>query len=38
MSSEKLKEKNQLKWVEQMNNIHNRVEEIVINEIIYEKV
>lgn len=32
--SEELKAKNQLEWVAQMNNIKNRVEEIIINEII----
>ena len=33
--NEELKAKNQIKWVQMMNNILNRVEEIVINEIIY---
>ena len=32
---EKLKAENQLKWVQKMNNIKNRAEEIVCNEIIY---
>lgn len=34
--NEELKSKNQLEWVSQMNNIKNRVEEIIINEIIYQ--
>ena len=33
--NEELKAKNQLEWVARMNNILNRVEEIVINEIIF---
>ena len=36
--NEELKARNQLEWVARMNNIKNRVEEIVINKIIYEKV
>ena len=32
--NEELKAKNQLEWVARMNNILNRVEEIIINEII----
>ena len=36
--NEELKARNQLEWVARMNNIKNRVEEIVINQIIYEKV
>ena len=32
---EKLKAKNLLEWVQKMNNIKNRAEEIVCNEIIY---
>lgn len=32
--NEELKANNQIKWVQMMNNIKNRVEEIVINEII----
>ena len=32
---EKLKAENQLEWVQKMNNIKNRAEEIVCNEIIY---
>ena len=32
---EKLKSRNQLAWVQAMNNIKNRAEEIVYNEIIY---
>ena len=34
--NEELKVNNQIKWVQMMNNIKNRVEEIVINEIIYQ--
>ena len=34
--NEELKANNQIKWVQMMNNIKNRVEEIVINEIIYQ--
>lgn len=33
--TEELKATNQLEWVQAMNNIKNRVEEIVFNEIIY---
>ena len=33
--NEDLKESNQLAWVQAMNNIKNRAEEIVYNEIIY---
>ena len=32
---ENLKTNNQLEWVQRMNNIHNRAEEIVLNETIY---
>ena len=32
--NEELKAKNQMEWVKVMNNIKNRVEEIIINEII----
>lgn len=34
--NEELKANNQIKWVQMMNNIKNRAEEIVINEIIYQ--
>lgn len=34
--NEDLKAQNQLEWVARMNNILNRVEEIVTNEIIYQ--
>ena len=34
--NEELKAKNQLEWVARMNNIKNRVEEIIENEIIYQ--
>lgn len=33
--TEKLKATNQLEWVQKMNNIKNRAEEIVLNELIY---
>ena len=33
--TEELKVNNQLEWVARMNNIKNRVEEIILNEIIY---
>ena len=33
--NEDLKSSNQLAWVQAMNNIKNRAEEIVYNEIIY---
>ena len=33
--TEKLKAENQLEWVKCMNNIKNRVEEIVLDELIY---
>ena len=33
--TEELKEKNQMKWVQEMNNIQNCVEEIVNNQLIY---
>ena len=33
--TEKLKSNNQMLWIGKMNNIKNRVEEIVLNELIY---
>ncbi len=33
--NEKLKESNHILWMQKMNNIKNRAEEIVINELIY---
>ena len=33
--TEALKRSNQLSWVQKMNSIRNRAEEIVLNEIIY---
>ena len=33
--NENLKVNNQLEWVQKMNNIKNRAEEIVLNELIY---
>ena len=35
--SEKSKENNQLKWVKLMNNYKNGAEEIILNELIYNK-
>ena len=32
---EELKTENQIKWIQKMNNIKNRAEEIVIKELIY---
>ncbi len=34
-STEWLKEQNQFEWIQKMNNIQQRAEEIVINELIY---
>ena len=34
--TENLKESDKIKWVQEMNNIKNRAEEIVLNEIIYK--
>ena len=34
--TEELKTNNQLEWVRKMNNIKNRAEEIVLNEVIYQ--
>lgn len=34
---EKVKEDNQLEEIQKMNSIHNRAEEIVLNEIIIDK-
>ena len=33
--NDELKEKNQMAWVQAMNSIHNRAEEIVIHELVY---
>ena len=33
--TEKMKEDNQWEWIQSMNSIHNRVEEIVLDELIY---
>ena len=33
--NEKLKQTNQMEWVQAMNNIKKRAEEIVFNELIY---
>ena len=33
--TEELKINNQMEWVAKMNNIKNRVEEIIVNELIY---
>lgn len=34
--TEELKANNQLEWVQAMNNIKNRVEEIIYSELIYK--
>lgn len=34
--TEELKTNNQLEWITKMNNIKNRAEEIVLNEVIYQ--
>ena len=33
--NDELKEKNQLAWVQAMNSIHNRAEELVLHELVY---
>lgn len=33
--TEKMKENEQWEWIQRMNSIHNRAEEIVLNEMIY---
>ena len=33
--TDELKEQNQMAWVQAMNNIYNRAEEIVLEEIVY---
>ena len=33
--NDKLKENNQIAWVQAMNSIHNRAEEIVLHELVY---
>lgn len=33
--NDELKEDNQMAWVQAMNNIHNRAEEIVLHELVY---
>ena len=33
--TEKMKEDNQWEWIQRMSNIHNRAEEIVLNELTY---
>ena len=35
--TEELKANNQLEWVQAMNNIKNRVEEIIYSELIYKQ-
>ena len=32
--TDELKEQNQMAWIQAMNNIYNRAEEIVINELV----
>lgn len=34
--TEELKEKDQMRWIQEMNNIQNCVEEVVSNMIIYQ--
>ena len=34
--TEALKASNQLEWVQRMNNIRNRAEEVILSEIIYQ--
>ena len=34
--TEELKSSNQMLWIDKMNNIKNRVEEIILKEYIYE--
>lgn len=34
--TEELKINNQIEWIQKMNNIKNRTEEIVLNEVIYQ--
>ena len=34
--TEELKENNQWEWIQRMGSIHNRAEEIVLNELIYK--
>ncbi len=34
--NEKMKENNQWEWIQKMNSIYNRAEEIVLNELIYK--
>lgn len=33
--TEKVKEDNQWEWIKRMGSIHNRAEEIVLNELVY---
>lgn len=33
--NDELKEKNQMAWIQAMNSIHNRAEEIVLHELVY---
>jgi hypothetical protein len=33
--TEQLKAENQMLWIQKMNNIHNRVSEIILEELIY---
>ena len=34
--TEELKSADQMEWVRRMNSIHNRIEEILVNELIYD--
>ena len=35
--TEALKAADQMEWVRRMNNIHNRAEEIILHELVYEE-
>ena len=35
--NDELKENNQMVWVQAMNSIHNRAEEIVLHELVYRE-
>ena len=35
--TEEMKENNQWEWIQRMGSIHNRAEEIILNELIYNK-
>ena len=33
--TEKLKGRNQMEWIRRVNNIRNRVDEVILNELVY---